>query len=289
MRFPDCTRGSLTLPAALVFAVAGVAAQQGAEPSFDVVSIKRNMIGFAADTVHLEGGRFTASNVTVDQLVANAYRVRTDLIVGGPEWIRDRPGPPATGEVRFDVIATIPAGTPPEQVPLMLQRLLADRFQLKAHIGPEQRSTYALVLARPDKRLGPKLTRSAQDCRAEIDGGPLRAPVRRTTEDGKPVCGMMLGRAIIGGGLTMKFLAYALSIYSGRTVVDHTGLDGPFDYELRYAPPPAAAGGGNPPAATDNQPSIFVAIQEQLGLKLEPSVEPVQVVVVDSVSMPTDN
>jgi uncharacterized protein (TIGR03435 family) len=97
---------------------------------------------------------------------------------------------------------------------------------------------------------------------------------------------MMLGRSIIGGGLTMKFLANALSTPTGRMVVDHTGLEGAFDYELRFAPATPTA---STPAASLEQPSVFVAVEEQLGLKLEPRIEPVQVLVIDSVSMPTEN
>jgi uncharacterized protein (TIGR03435 family) len=83
----------------------------------------------------------------------------------------------------------------------------------------------------------------------------------------------------------MTFLAGAITVYAGRMVVDRTGLDGPFDFELTYAP--AARGGGPPPS--DDRPSIFTAVQEQLGLTLEPAIAPVEVLVIDSVSLPTEN
>ena len=257
-------------------------ASRPASPAFDVASIRQNTSSTGAPTTRVEGGRYVASNVALQLLISDAYRLP---IVGGPEWLRHRPGPQRTG-TRFDVIATIPPGTPPAQVPLMLRTLLADRFTLVVHTETQEREAYALVHAREDGRLGPQLTPSRQQCQVEIEAGPLRAPVRRVTDDGKPVCSMMQGPAAIrGGGLTMRFLASALTGYAGRMVVDRTGLEGPFDFELTYAP--AARGGG--PAPPDDRPSIFIAVQEQLGLKLEPTTAAVDVLVIDSVSMPTEN
>ena len=83
----------------------------------------------------------------------------------------------------------------------------------------------------------------------------------------------------------MRFLAHALTGSARRTVIDRTDLEGPFDFHLSYAP--ASPGGG--PARSDNRPSLFTAVQEQLGLKLEAATAPVEVLVVDSVSMPTEN
>jgi uncharacterized protein (TIGR03435 family) len=257
-------------------------AAAAAPPAFEVASIRQNTSSTGAPTTRVEGGRYVASNVALQLLISDAYRMP---IVGGPEWIRHRPGPQRTG-TRFDVIATIPPGTPPAQVPLMLRTLLAERFELAVHTETQEREAYALVHAREDRRLGPQLTRSTQQCQVEIEAGPLRAPVRRVTEDGKPVCSMMQGPAAIrGGGLTMTFLAGAITVYAGRMVVDRTGLEGPFDFELTYAP--AARGGGPPPS--DDRPSIFTAVQEQLGLTLEPAIAPVEVLVIDSVSLPTEN
>jgi uncharacterized protein (TIGR03435 family) len=195
-------------------------------------------------------------------------------------------GPRRSGEIRFDIAATIPPGTPPDRVPLMLRALLAERFRLLTHTETHERAAYALVQVRDDNRLGPQLGRSAQQCVVEIEAGPLRAPLTRVTDDGKPLCGMMQGPAAIrGGGLTMPFLASALAPYVGRMVVDRTRLEGPFDFELTYAP--ARRGGG--PAPSDDRPSIFAAVQEQLGLKLEPTTASVEVLIIDAVSMPTEN
>jgi uncharacterized protein (TIGR03435 family) len=254
-------------------------------PAFEVASIRQNTSGTGAPTSRVEGGRYVASNVPLQQLISDAYRMPID---GGPDWIRSVRGPRSAGQIRFDVVAVIPPGAPADQIPLMLRTMLAQRFNLVVHGETQKRPAYALVHARDDRRLGPRLTRSTQQCQVEIEAGPLRAPVRRVSEDGKPVCSMMQGPAAIrGGGLTMRFLASALGVYVGRTVVDRTGLEGPFDFDLTYAPSPAPAVASLPPA--DDRPSIFVAVQEQLGLELEPSVEPVEVLVIDRVSMPTEN
>ena len=256
---------------------------QEKELAFEVASIRQNTDGAGAPTSRVEAGRYVASNVALEQVIADAYRMP---IVGGPDWIKDTPGPRRSGEIRFDITATVAPGAPPNRVPLMLRTLLAERFRVRTHTETQERPAYALAHARSDNRLGPQLKRSAQQCALEIEAGPLRAPVRRTTEGGSPLCSMMQGPAAIrGGGLTLPFLARALTPFVGRMVVDRTGLEGPFDFELTYAP--AARGGG--PAASDDRPSIFVAVQEQLGLKLDPTTAAVDVLVIDDASMPTEN
>jgi uncharacterized protein (TIGR03435 family) len=271
-----------------------------APPTFDVASIRRNSAG-GVPRMRIEGGRLVASNTSLLELIRDAYRMQSFQVIGGPQWLRTAPGPnraaPASqrpGEVTFDIIANIPQNTPPSQVPLMVRSLLVDRFKLVGHTETRDMPVYVLTFARDDKRLGPQLTRSTQQCQTENDGGPLRAPVTRVAEDGKPVCGMMMGPARIrGGGLTMTFLANALTGFTQRMVVDRTGLGGPFDFDLTYAPAtrgpstPLAAAGGRAPS--DDRPSIFTAVQEQLGLKLEAATAPVEVLVVDSVSMPSEN
>lgn len=264
----------------------------GAPASFEVASVRRNTSG-GVPRMRVEGGRFVASNTSLVELILDAYRMQSFQVVGGPEWRQPAPGPnraaPASqrpGEVTFDVIANIPQDTPPAQVPLMLRALLVDRFKLVVHTEMRDMPVYLLTYARDDKRLGPQLSTSPQQCQSEIDAGPLRAPVTRVSDDGKPLCSLMISPAAIrGGGLTTRFLANALTVYTRRMVVDRTALEGPFDFTLMYAP--AARGGG--PAPADDRPSIFTAVQEQLGLKLESATAPVEVLVIDSVSIPTEN
>ncbi|MGH9238017.1 MAG: TIGR03435 family protein [Vicinamibacterales bacterium] len=275
-----------------VLAIAAQDARGAALPAFDVASVRRNVVG-GVPRMRVEGGRFVASNSSLRELILTAYRTQSFQVVGGPEWWQPAPGPsraapasPRSGNVTFDVIASIPQNAPPAQVPLMLRRLLAQRFNLVVHTEMRDMPVYLLTHARDDKRLGPRLTRSTHECQTEIDGGPLRAPVTRVTDDGKPLCGMMLSPASIrGGGLTMRFLAHALTGYARRIVLDRTELEGPFDFHLTYAP--SAPGGA--PAPSDDRPSVFTAVREQLGLKLEAATASVEVLVVDSVSMPTEN
>ena len=277
---------------ARVLAMTEQNAAGSAQPAFEVASIRRNIEG-GVPRMRVEGGRFVAQNISLRELIVDAYRMQSFQVAGGPEWWQVAPGPnraaPASqrpGEVTFDVIASIPQNTPAAHVPLMLRVLLADRFKLVVHTEMRDMPVYVLTHARDDKRLGPQLTRSTQQCQTEIDGGPLRAPVTRVGEDGKPVCGMTMGPARIrGGGLTIRFLANALTGYVRRMAVDRTGLEGAFDFDLTYAP--SERGGG--PATSDERPSIFTAVQEQLGLKLESATAPVDMLVVDSVSMPTEN
>jgi uncharacterized protein (TIGR03435 family) len=283
---------AVTAAAAEPDALANQNPGSSATPAFEVASIRRNTAG-GVPRMRLEGGRWVASNASLLELIRDAYRTQSFQVVGGPEWVRAAGGPtraaPASqrpGLVTFDILANIPPGTPPAQVPLMLRTLLADRFALVVHTEMRDMPVFVLTHARDDKRLGPRLVSSSQQCQGKVDGGPLRAPVTRVSEDGKPVCGMTMGPARIrGGGLTITFLANALTGYTGRMVVDRTGLAGPFDFDLTYAP--AARGAG--PGPSDDRPSIYTAVQEQLGLKLEAATAPVEMLVVESASMPSEN
>jgi uncharacterized protein (TIGR03435 family) len=258
--------------------VAGPQAPAGT-PAFEVTSVRRNTSGAIGSRQQFTDGRFTATNATVQLLIQDAYRMQVFQIVGGPEWL---------GSMRFDIAATIPANTPAEQRPLMLRTLLAQRFNLQAHTDTRELPVFVLVKARADGRLGPNLSASALDCTAVAQGGSLRAPVTAVQSDGRPACGMTMGPAAIrGGGATMPQLANALAQFARRPVVDRTGLTGFFDFDLRYAPP----GRGTPPAAAqvDDRPSIFTAVQEQLGLRLDAARAPVDVLVIDRLDLPTEN
>ena len=262
------------------------------QPAFDVASIRRNIEG-GVPKIQVDAGRFVASNSSLRELILHAYRMESVQVIGGPDWWQPARGPnraaPASqrpGDITFDVIANIPPNTSAAQVPLMVRRLLAERFNLVVHSEVRDMPVYLLMSVGSDKRLGAQLIRSTQQCQVEIDGGPLRAPVTRVTSDGKPLCGMMVSPASIrGGGLTMRFLAHALTAYVGRPVIDRTGFEGPFDFRLTYAP----SSRDGRPAPEDDRPSIFTAVQEQLSLKLEAATAPIEVIVVDSVSMPTEN
>jgi uncharacterized protein (TIGR03435 family) len=277
-----------------------------AAPAFEVASIKPNKSGDNRVLIQFPvGGRFTATGVTVRNLIAMAYGVPQPLppfrIIGGPSWI---------GADRFDIIAKTEIEVTPGPggpLPLMLRGLLADRFKLVVHNETRELPIFELVMAKNDGKLGPKLNVAAVDCAAIAAargrGGPpppeTGTPTQRGPQfaaPGRPMCGMMVGPAnSAGGGQSMAQIATLLSGRVGRTVVDRTGLTGNFDLDLSWTPdqmPPALSGAPPPgapplPPIDPNGPSIFTALQEQLGLKLESTKGPVDVVVIDSVEPPT--
>jgi uncharacterized protein (TIGR03435 family) len=245
---------------------------------FDVASIKPNKSGGVLDAMVLQpGGRFTATNATLRELIRVAYGIQTSQIVGGPNWI---------GSERFDIVAKGEGDALPSLV--MIQRLLAERFQLRAHTETRELSLYALVMARTDSRLGPQLRVSRVDCNA---GFP--PPGERQ------YCDAFVGSAprFVAGGVSMAQLAISLSRQVRAIVVDRTGLRETFDFELQWTPdrlPPRAPDTPadqplrlNGTVVDPNGPSIFTALQEQLGLKLDSQKGPVDVIVIDSVSPPT--
>lgn len=166
---------------------------------------------------------------------------------------------------------------------------------------------YNLVLARPDGRLGDRLKPSTLDCAAltaaRRGGGPAgRAggPPAQVAPGERPQCGMRMGPGnLSAGGMTITFFGNGLGPMLQRVVTDKTGLTGTFDIDLTWTPdvpqgalnappaPGAPPGANAPPPIDPNGPTIFTAVQEQLGLKLEPARGPVEVLVIDSVQQPT--
>jgi uncharacterized protein (TIGR03435 family) len=177
----------------------------------------------------------------------------------------------------------------------MLRTLLADRFKLVVHTETREVDVYRLVVARTDGKLGPGLRPSAVDCEASTaaaanpgrsSGTPAPPPQRGQ----RPPCALFIAPGIIAGeGITMARLSTALGGRLGRTAVDGTELTVGFDFELRYTPDQMPQGPLSPgaPPIDPNGPSIFTALQEQLGLKLESTKGPVEVLVVDSVERPS--
>ena len=164
----------------------------------------------------------------------------------------------------------------------MIRTLLAERFKLTVHNETRERPVYALTVARADKRLGPQLEKSTTDC---------------ASAKGPDACGSTVAPGFIRSrGRTMAQFAESLSMLTNtgsslnRLILDRTGLDGPYHVTLKFTPdniPPVSIPGL--PAVDSNGPSIFTALQEQLGLKLEASNGMVQVLVIDSAARPTPN
>jgi bla regulator protein BlaR1 len=297
--------GIIAVAAALVAGTLGAVSvrAQGAQgtaaaagPEFEAASIKPNKgvgpfgIGFQP------GGRFNATNVTLRMLISAAYGTPQPLppfqVLGGPAWLDTD---------RFDVMAKAagnpmpgPAGPPPEMF-LMIQKLLADRFHLAVHRETQELPVYALVMSRPDGKLGGHLRITATDCAAIMSAARNGAPPAPPGPD-SPFCGIRggLGR-FIGSSATMAIISNVLSRQVNRVVLDRTGLAGSYDFELEWTPEQMPTGPGNndeqrpgalPPPPADG-PSLFTALQEQLGVKLDSTKGPVNVLAVDRAEPPS--
>ena len=255
--------------------------------AFEVAVVKENHSGEPGSRVQAQpNGRFRAVNATLQTLVRNAYRLQEPQIVGGPDWF--------TSE-RFDIEARAPEGVvSPEQFGGMLQHLIAERFNLAAHFESRELPVYTMMLVRSDRRLGNQLRGATVDCAALLARG---APPTTPASGARPSCGLRLGLGqIIAGGASISQLANALSPMVGRPVIDRTGLDGLFDIDLTWTPdqlPPRAPGTpADQPLRVNgvdidpNGPSLYTAVQEQLGLKLDARHGPVNVLVVDRADKP---
>ncbi len=238
--------------AALTIAVVTVALGQTA-PKFEVASIRPPAATGSFSINFPPGGRFSAKNITVHMLLRNAYSVQDYQIAGGPGW---------TASDGFDIEAKADAGAGEvsrDQVLKMIQGLLADRFQLVVHRETRQVPVYNLVTGKN----GPTMT--AAESSAEI---------ARTMKMGELVTKKM----------SMKMLADLLVFEVGRPVIDATGLKGDFAFTLQYT-----RGLGESDAVPTERPSLFTAVQDQLGLKLESAKGPVEVLVIDHVEKPSEN
>jgi uncharacterized protein (TIGR03435 family) len=272
------------------------AAVAASDAAFEVASVKANKSGQPFVQVGMApGGRFTATNVPLRQLILIAYQLQPFQIEGAPAWITTD---------RFDVVAkgsgplAPPAPGVPGPMQTMLKSLLADRFKLVAHIEKKEMPIYALVMARPDGKLGPQLKPSTIDCTA-INAGRRGAPPPGPPDFNGPApqCGMMARPGgVKAGGVPINQILQLLSQNVQRIVVDRTGLTGTHDIDLTWTPEQIPQGRGDaPPGAPalppidPNGPSLFTALQEQLGLKLDSTRGPVDVLVVEKVERPTED
>src|SRR3954468_2530033 len=267
-----------------VFTLLGVTLAAQAPLEFEVASIKRNTSGDRGNSMRsMPDGTEVMVNSPISTFIGAAYPSQSGQYVGLPDWARTE---------RYDVTVKAPAGTTREQERQMWRALFAERMKLAAHDETTEQPIYNLVLARTDGRLGPKLKPSAHDCIAESaaarqGGGP--PPPLTTDADFLDSCGMRMGAGrIIGGGMTMQGFTFNLRGLSGRVVQDKTGLKGFYAMDFTYAEP--NQGGGTPRAGDPTDaPSVFTALQEQLGLKLEPDKMLLQHVVIDHIERPTEN
>jgi len=254
----------LTPPLPLV--AASVAA---APPAFEAATVKINKSGSSGSHSDFDDGRYSATNIALKNLMhRSAYGVPEPRILGGPKWLDSE---------RFDIEAKVDSSVieqmrtlSPEQSKLqrqaMFQQLLADRFKLAVHWETRELPVYALVVAKN----GPKLQVSTKP------GSGTSSSTGQLTAEGMTL-------AEIAQALTQE-----LATELGRVVIDKTGIAGRYDVTLKWTPDASGAPADN---GTENSsgPSIFTAMQEQLGLKLESTKGPVQVLVIDHVEMPSEN
>jgi uncharacterized protein (TIGR03435 family) len=271
--------------------LAGTAPAQGQQPApsptFEVATVKPNAEGPGKmQTVTRPGGVFVAVNVPLRLLIADAYigaqPGAIDRIVGGPEWVQS---------ARYDINAKAarefrptPPG-PPAEMLLMIRALLEDRFTLKVHREPREIPAYELVVARPGAA---GLRKSGVDCDALFAAGQVTRP-----EPGiRPRCGLTNGPVGPGDGIGLIAGAFSMTQFAqflqrvGRPVIDKTGLTGRYDFDLAFAPlgPPTAGVPADP-----SRPTIFIALEEQLGLKLQSTNGPLDVIVIDSIEPPVSD
>ena len=280
----------MRLAVAILLATSAIATLVGAQApaSFEAASVKQNTSGDWRKSIGpAPGGRFVAINNTLRDLLPFAFAVPQQMaairIVGGPQWI---------DEDRYDVTAKVDGAWSLPQMSNMLRALLADRFKLVAHRETRELPTYALVTASANSLLR-RSDVSQAACDARRAAIQRREAIPPAEPGAKPVCptGRTLPGSIAAVGWSMDALATTLSQWVGRVIVDRTQLAGLFDFELRWTPDqPIRLPDDAPPIAIDpNGPSIFTALQEQLGLCLESEKGPVEVLVVDRAERPSKN
>ena len=266
------SRGA-TLCILLMIAIGVRAAAQPAQ--FEVASVKLHTSDdLGMYMVAQPNGRFVAANIPLRLLIRTAYQLQEDQIIGGPDWL-------ATD--RFDIDARAPqalVATLYSQLGDMLRGLLADRFRLTTHPDKRELPVFALVRTRRDGSLGPGLRATACPDFAIDLSRPQPCTNIQTGAASLTIRGMPLNQF-------MPYLAQRVN----RVIVDRTGLDGRYDIDLKWTPEPApqARAGGEPAASDPNAVSIFTALQEQLGLKLDSTRETVDVIVIDTLERPTPN
>jgi uncharacterized protein (TIGR03435 family) len=284
----------LTLGLCLAAAVPLVA-QEPAKEQFEVATIKMNRSGELRQFIQRQpGGRVTVTNMPVRQLITFAYQLAPFQLIGGPSWMASD---------RFDMVAKLegdpafgPPGSGPDPIMRAMQTLLADRFQLKLRRETREMDIYALVVAKPGGAPVAGLKKSEIDCaemaRARRGQPPPQGPPPIPAGGGPIPCSIMGTPGLIRfSGFPISQITTMLGAMTGRMVVDRTGLTGNWEFVLTFA----AEQRGQPPPGVDlppvdpGAPSIFTALQEQLGLKLDATKGPVDVTIVDSIEHPTED
>ncbi|HET9193720.1 MAG TPA: TIGR03435 family protein [Vicinamibacterales bacterium] len=272
---------------------------------FEVVSVKP-----VPDAIDRPGRflpilpRFEFTQLPIGWLVRQALQKPDYQMIGAPDWIDTDP---------YTIMAKAPDGTTQAALTTLILNLLKDRFQLATHLETRELPIFHLVMARTDGRPGPDLKATPADCQKTVAernaamqaaaAGRGAPPPMPPLPDLKapPPCGfarLLTGNVAVSGRTIAQFVQ-TLSDWVGRPVIDKTGLTSLFDFTLKFAPEGIRAGGPMGPTLTrlmaqapaapadPDAPSLSVALQEQLGLRLESARGPVEVVVIDRLEKPT--
>jgi uncharacterized protein (TIGR03435 family) len=251
-------------------------AQTGAGRAFEAASIKPSApdargTGFARPL-----GRLEIGNMTLKEMIANAYSVQPFQISGGPGWV---------DSVHYDISAKAGAQVSRQEVLLMLQALLAERFQLAFRRETRQLPVFALVLARKDGKLGPRLTPSKEGACTPFDPAtPFAVPNMR-------LCGAFSlgpdGLTLVGG--TIASLTPRLSHLLGRLVIDKTGLTRNFDINIEWTPDETLAMQPANRAVDNTGATILTVFRQDLGLDFKAERGPVEILVIERAEKPSGN
>jgi uncharacterized protein (TIGR03435 family) len=276
------TAGVTLLAVGVCLAAAGAPSAQAPAPaaaSFDVASVKPNKDGGPSSVRVTPGGMLSVTNNNLRNIIRNAWNISNDQIVGGPDWLDSD---------RFDITAKASRPFSQDEARGMLKALLAERFGLVTRNETRELPVYVLVLARKDGALGPQMRKSDLDCAALFAAVTAGGKMPERLPNGNLPCGISVRAAqglVVASPASMEQLTRNLVGGVGRIVVDKTGLQGYYDFTLNFAPE-SVPGAPAAPAADVTAPSLFTAMQEQLGLKLEPGREPIQVLVIDRAARP---
>jgi uncharacterized protein (TIGR03435 family) len=268
----DQMKATVTITAgwiAVALAAGAAHAQVVPEPRFEVASVKRGDPADVRNVRDMSPGQYRVDNVSLLDIVAVAFDIPPERIDGAPDWV---------ARERFSVTARMPAGAPIADRPKMVQALLLDRFKLRARVEPREQRGYELMLVRSDRRAGPQLVPSTIDCVTPAASGDR--PGDTCKWNARP-------GVFTATGVPSALLALYLSGQLGTPVVDRTQLQGTYDMSLMWARESIGA-----PRAADSAPTVsdspfvFVALQEQLGLKLVPASVPAPHVIVEHLELP---
>jgi uncharacterized protein (TIGR03435 family) len=253
--------------------------QGNSAPAFDVASINEDRSGAQDGGVRFQDGRFTVTSLPVRWIIRWAYGLRDYQMTGLPNW----------SETRYEVQATYsPPSAGLDAVQAMAQRLLADRFALRARRAQREMRVYHLVKANDNGDLGAKLKPSDVDCE-KLAAQPPALPAAGARET--PSCTAWVNYGMVTGlGRTMPQLARALDDIVGAPVVDRTGLTGSWNFDMRWSVPTLNDSGAElRTPQVESIAGLFAALRDELGLKLIETRGPIDVLVIDSLSRPTPN